>query len=107
MRDPAVLAVFAVRITAAEIASIEAGLTAVRPFWPPGRCRGAVVGLQIGDAVVGEALLASVVSVAGGAAWTFGPVTTYLRRLPHAGPGHVVAHAGGPARNPHPCAKLG
>ena len=38
MRDPAVLAVFAVRITAAEIASIEAGLPAVRPFWPPGRC---------------------------------------------------------------------
>jgi len=83
LRDPAVLAVFAVRITAAELASIEAGLPIARPFWPPGRCRGAVVGLQVGDAVVGEALLASVASVAGGASWAFGSVTRYLHSLPH------------------------
>lgn len=34
MRDPAVLAVFAVRITAAEHAAILAGRPIVRPFWP-------------------------------------------------------------------------
>ena len=40
MRDPAVIAVFALRVTAAELASIEAGLPIARPFWPPQRCRG-------------------------------------------------------------------
>jgi len=84
MRDPAVLALYAVRVTAEEYASIRAGVPIVRPFWPPGRCRGAVVGLQVGGDVVGEALLGDVAPVAGGAAWTFGPVTLYLRRLPHA-----------------------
>ena len=84
MRDPAVIAVFALRVTAAELASIEAGLPIARPFWPPQRCRGSVVGLQVAHEVTGEALLASVAPVAGGASWSFGPVTSYLRRLPHA-----------------------
>ena len=83
MRDPAVIAVFALRVTAAELASIEAGLPIARPFWPPQRCRGSVVGLQVAHEVMGEALLASVASIAGGASWSFGPVTPYLRRLPH------------------------
>ena len=83
MRDPAVLALYAVRVTAEEYTSILAGVPIVRPFWPPGRCRRCVVGLQVGGAVVGEALLGEVVSVAGGAAWAFGPVTPYLRTLPH------------------------
>ena len=83
MRDPAVLAVFAVRITAAEFASIEVGQPIARPFWPPGRCRDSVVGLQVGDVVVGEALLGHVAATHGGALWSFGPVTPYLRRLPH------------------------
>ena len=83
MRDPAVLAVFAIRITAAEHAAILAGLPIARPFWPPARCRGSVVGLQVGTEVVGEALLAEVAAVDGGAAWAFGPVTCYRRRLPH------------------------
>ena len=87
MRDPAVLAVFALRITADERASIEAGAPIVRPFWP---------------------LLVSAVSADGGAAWTFGPVTLYRHALPH----HVLrgmarAHAGGPARDPHADAGLG
>lgn len=83
MRDPAVLAIFAVRVTAEEYASILAGAPVVRQFWPPQRCRGCVVGLQVGGEVLGEALLGEVVGVAGGALWTFGPVTPYLRRLPH------------------------
>ncbi len=58
MRDPAVLALYAVRVTAKEFASIRAGAPIVRPYWPPGRCRGAVVGLQVGGDVLGEALLA-------------------------------------------------
>ena len=49
----------------------------------PGRCRGAVVGLQVGGDVLGEALLAGVTSTRGGAAWAFGAVTPYLRTLPH------------------------
>ena len=83
MRDPAVLAIFAVRMTAEEYARILAGAPVVRPFWPPQRCRGCVVGLQVGGEVLGEALLGDVASVAGGASWAFGSVTPYLRRLPH------------------------
>ena len=83
MRDPAVHAVFAVRITADEHASIAAGLPIARPFWPPMCCRASVVGLQVGAEVVGEALLVSVVSADGGAAWAFGPVTLYRRSLLH------------------------
>lgn len=86
MRDPAVLAVFALRVTAAEHAAILASLPIVRPFWPPARCRGSVVGLQVGAEVVGEALLVSAVAADGGAAWAFGPVTIYARRLPHPAP---------------------
>jgi len=83
MRDPAVLALYAVRITVDEHARLAAGLPIVRPFWPPVRCRGSVVGLQVDDEVVGEARLTDVSSVAGGASWAFGPVTPYLRNLPH------------------------
>lgn len=83
MRDPAVLALYAVRVTAEEFASIRAGVPIVRPYWPPGRCRGAVVGLQVGGDVLGEALLTGVTSTHGGAAWAFGAVTPYLRTLPH------------------------
>ena len=86
MRDPAVLAVFALRVTADEHARLVVGLPIVRPFWPPVRCRGSVVGLQVGGEVVGEALLVSAVSTDGGAAWTFGPVTPYHRALPHPAP---------------------
>lgn len=83
MRDPAVLALYAIRVTAEEFASIREGAPIVRPFWPPGRCRGAVVGLQVGGNVLGEALLAGVTPTHGGAAWAFGAVTPYLRTLPH------------------------
>jgi hypothetical protein len=83
MRDPAVLALYVVRVTAEEFASIRAGVPIVRPYWPPGRCRGAVVGLQVGGDVIGEALLAGVTSTRGGATWAFGVVTPYLRTLPH------------------------
>lgn len=86
MRDPAVLAVFALRITAGERASIEAGAPIVRPFWPPVRCRGSVVGLHVAGAVIGEALLVSAVSADGGCAWTFGPVALYRLPLPHQEP---------------------
>ena len=83
MRAPAVLAVFALRITAVEHASLSAGRPIVRPFWPPMCCRGAVVGLQVAGEVLGESLLSSAVSAPDGCAWTFGPVITYARRLPH------------------------
>lgn len=83
MRDPAVLAVFAVRITAAEHAAILAGRPIVRPFWPTVSCRACVVGLHVAGEVLGEALLSSAMSAPGGCAWTFGPVTTYARPLPH------------------------
>ena len=83
MRDPAVLAVFALRVTAAEHAAILANLPIVRPFWPPARCRDSVVGLQVGAEVLGEALLVSAVAADGGCAWTFGPVTLYRHALSH------------------------
>ena len=83
MRDPAVLAVFALRITAAEHERIAAGLPIARPFWPPVRCRASVVGLHVTGAVVGEALLVSAAAADGGAAWTFGSVVLYRRPLPH------------------------
>ena len=75
MRDAAVLAVFALRITAAEHAAILGGLPIARPFWPPARCRGSVVGLQVGEQVLGEALLMSTTAADGGCAWAFGPAT--------------------------------
>jgi len=83
MRDPAVLALYAVRVTAEEYANILAGVPIARPFWPPGRCHRCVVGLQVGGVVVGEARLGEVVPVAGGASWAFGPVMLYLHSLPH------------------------
>ena len=87
MRDPAVLAVHTVCITANEHAAIVAGRPILRPFWPPMPCRGAVVGLHLAGEVLGEALLTSASAAnAGGCAWTFGPVTTYARRLPHPSP---------------------
>jgi len=85
MRDPAVLAVHAVRITAAEHAAIVAGWRILRPFWPPMACRDCVVGLQVGGEVLGEALLTFVASD-GGCAWMFGPVTLYRHALPHPAP---------------------
>lgn len=79
MRDPAVLAVFALRLSAAELAAVLAGVPIVRPFWPPVTCRGSVVGLHAEGAVHGEALLAGVQAAEGGCRWSFGPVTRYLR----------------------------
>ena len=58
-RDPAVRAVFALRVTAAELAAIEAGQPVRRPAWPPQRCQATVVGLCVDGAVVGEALEAA------------------------------------------------
>ena len=69
MRDPAVLAVFALRVTAAEFATLASGAPIVRPYWPPVPCRGSVVGLQVGGEVLGEALISGVVAVAGATAW--------------------------------------
>jgi hypothetical protein len=86
MRDPAVLAVFALRITAAEHARLAAGLPIVRPYWPPQSCRGSVVGLHVAGEVLGEALLTCAAAPDGGCAWSVGPVTTYARRLPHPAP---------------------
>jgi len=60
MRDPAVLAVFTLHLSAAELAAVLAGASIVRPFWPPQSCRGSVVGLHAEGAVHGEALLAGV-----------------------------------------------
>lgn len=85
MRDPAVLAVHAVRLTAEEFARISAGRPILRSFWPPMACRDSIVGLHVGAEVLGEALLTFAASD-GGCAWTFGPVTTYTRRLPHPAP---------------------
>ena len=68
MRDPAVLAVFALRVTVAEFAALASGAPIVRLYWPPVPCRGSVVGLHVGGEVIGEALLSGVVAVAGGAA---------------------------------------
>lgn len=84
MRDPAVLAVFALHMSAAELAAVLDGASIVRPFWPPQQCRGAVVGLHAEGAVVGEALLFGFASnPEGGCLWSFGPVTRYARALPH------------------------
>jgi hypothetical protein len=84
MRDPAVLAVYAVHLSPVELDAVLAGASIVRPYWPPVSCRGAVVGLHAAGAVVGEALLAGVQAAEGGGGvrWTFGPVTRYLRALP-------------------------
>ena len=82
-RDPAVLAVHALHLTAAELDAVLAGRPIVRPFWPPMQCRGAVVGLHAEGVVVGEALLASFESdPAGGCRWSFGPATLYRQTLP-------------------------
>ena len=44
-----------------------------------------VVGLQVAGEVLSEALL-TCAAANGGCAWSFGPVTTYARRLPHPAP---------------------
>lgn len=64
-RDPAVRAVFALRVTAAELAAIEAGQPVRRPTWPPRRCQDAIVGLCVDGAVVGEAHLVRAESALG------------------------------------------
>ena len=85
MRDPAVLAVFALHLSAAELAAVLAGAPILRPYWPPAPCRGSVVGLHAEGTVAGEALLAGVQAAeeSGVVRWTFGPVTRYLRPLAH------------------------
>ena len=84
MRDPAVLAVFALHLSAAELTAVLGGAPIVRRFWPPQQCRGAVVGLHAEGAVVGEALLSGFTSdPEGGCRWSFGPATRYARALPH------------------------
>ena len=40
MRDPAVLAVFVLCVTAAEFAALASGAPIVRLYWPPVPCRG-------------------------------------------------------------------
>jgi len=47
-RDPAVVAVYALHLTAKELAEAEAGRPIRRPYWPPQRCQGVVVGLCAG-----------------------------------------------------------
>jgi len=86
VRDPAVLAVFALHLSAAELAAVLGGAPILRPVWPPMQCRGAVVGLHADGAVVGEALLVDATAEQDdpGARWTFGPVTRYARPLTHA-----------------------
>ena len=83
MRDPAVLALYALHLSAAELAAVLAGLPIVRPFWPPVTCRGSVVGMHAEGAVHGEALLAGVQAADCGCRWSFGPVARYARALPH------------------------
>lgn len=99
-RDPAVLALYALHMTAAEVEAVLAGRAIRRPVWPPQRCQGAVVGLCVDalGAVIGEALLERAEAVAGAIAlglwfiegpraaqvlWYFGPVTSYRQALPH------------------------
>lgn len=87
MRDPAVLAIHAVKLTAGEFAALSTGRRILRPFWPPMLCRGVVVGLHVEGHVVGEAILTCAADpYASGCAWTFGPVTTYTRPIPHPAP---------------------
>lgn len=102
MRDPAVLAVFTLHLSAAELAAVLAGASIVRPFWPPQSCRGSVVGLHAEGAVHGEALLAGVQAAEDGpgARWSFGPVTRYARALPHVASRRAMS-------SPMPAAPLG
>lgn len=97
MRDPAVCAVFALHLTGPELAAVLAGAPVFRQTWPPGHCRGAVVGLHADGAVVGEARLGSVASSPAGSpapvAWTFGPVTLYAAPLGTLTPTRVDAWA--------------
>ena len=97
-RDPAVRAVFALHVTAAELAAIEAGQPVRRPAWPPQRCQDAVAGLHVDGAVVGEAPLVRAESALGAMVlglwymngaiprdrvlWHFVGFTRYLRPLP-------------------------
>lgn len=83
MRDPAVLAVFALHLTAAEFAAVLAGVPIVRHFWPPVTCR--EKGLAV-DGALGmqpHDRLAGVQAADGGCRWSFGPVTRYRCALPH------------------------
>ena len=105
-RDPRVLAVYAVHLTAAEVRSILAGQPIRRPFWPPQRCQGgAVVGLCAGGFVVGEAELVAACATgeddpARRVEWVFSAPTVYLRALAH--PGAVGSRAMSSAMPPAP-----
>lgn len=83
-RDPAVVAVHALHLTAEELAEAEAGRPIRRPYWPPQRCQGVVVGLCAGGLVLGEARVDAASHPEGGAAWTLGPIARYRRPLQHA-----------------------
>lgn len=87
MRDPAVLAIHAVKLTAGEFAALSTGWRILRPFWPPMLCRGVVVGLHVESHVVGEAMLTCAAdTLTSGCAWSLGPVTTYASPIQHPAP---------------------
>ena len=85
MRDPAVQALLALTLSPADLAAIEAGEPLERRFWPVQAAQGGVVvGLAVGDRVVGEAPLVRVEpNPRGGARWVFGALVRYLVPPPH------------------------
>lgn len=87
MRDPSAVALYALHLTAGEVAAVLGGRPIWRPVWPPQAVQapgGAVVGLSTGGHVVGEAtLLRAEPAPQGGALWTFGEARLYPRPVPH------------------------
>jgi hypothetical protein len=87
-RDPEVCAVYALHLSAAEVAAVFDGNPIYRPLWPPACCQGAVVGLHACGLVHGEALLLQVFAASQSApdrvCWAFDQVVAYQRGLAHA-----------------------
>ena len=94
MRDPAVLAVFALRITAAEHERVAAGWRILRLFWPFMACCGVVVGLHVDGHVIGEARQRVCVVVRAGHPVLGSPASS-------GAPWHVLADACGTSWNTH------
>ena len=107
MRDPAVRALLALTLSPADLAAIEDGEPLERRFWPVQAAQGGVVvGLAVGDRVVGEAPLVRVESnPRGGARWVFGALVRYL--VPRVGRARAGRAARGRGRKvneqPHEC----